>query len=74
MIDNSTFTGTNLTYYPRTSAALCRADCAGNEACRGYTWVKPGGYNPGDSPMCYLIKVVGKMVPHTCCMSQLKVN
>jgi hypothetical protein len=72
LMDNITFTGTNLTYYPRTSPGLCEADCARNASCRGFTWVKPGGYNPGDSAMCYLISYVKGRVSHRCCMSAVK--
>ena len=72
LMDNITFTGTNLTYYPRTSPGLCEADCARNAGCRGFTWVKPGGYNPGDSAMCYLISYVSGRVSHRCCMSAVK--
>jgi PAN domain len=72
LMDNITFSGTNLTYYPRSSPQLCQADCARNASCRGYTWVKPGGYNPGDSAMCYLIAVIGGRSSHKCCMSAVK--
>lgn len=72
MMNNITFTGTNLTYYPRASPQLCQADCANNQGCRGFTWVKPGGYKAGDSPMCYLISYVSGKVSHPCCMSAVK--
>ena len=72
LMDNTTFNGTNLTYYPRTSPGLCEADCARTPACRGFTWIKPGGYNPGDSAMCYLISYVSGKVTHKCCMSAVK--
>ena len=72
MMNNVTFTGTNLTYYPRASPQLCQSDCANNQRCRGFTWVKPGGYKAGDSPMCYLISSISSRVSHPCCMSAMK--
>jgi hypothetical protein len=50
--------GTNLTYYPKPDVAQCQADCANNPNCRGFTWIRAGTYNPGDSAMCYLVSVV----------------
>lgn len=72
MMNNVTFNGTNLTYYPRASSQLCQSDCANNQRCRGFTWVKPGGYKAGDSPMCYLISSISNRVSHPCCMSAMK--
>ncbi len=50
--------GTNLTYYPRPSAAECQADCAANPRCQGSTWIAAGTYKPSDAAMCYLLSVV----------------
>jgi hypothetical protein len=59
-----------LRYYPSPSEADCRADCErAGEDCMGYTWVKPGGYNPGDGPMCYLDKWYNGMTKHPCCIT-----
>ena len=30
----------------------------------GYTWVKPGGYQAGDGPMCYLNKWYNGITAH----------
>jgi PAN domain-containing protein len=72
LLDNITFQGTNLTYYPRASPGLCQSDCARNSNCKGFTWIKPGGYNPGDGAMCYLISAISGRVSHRCCMSASK--
>ena len=50
--------GTNLTYYAKPSFAGCQADCAGNAQCKGFTWIAPGTYSPGDPAMCYLMASV----------------
>ena len=47
--------GEILRYYPSPTQEDCRADCERDgENCLAYTWVKPGGYQPGDGPVCYL--------------------
>lgn len=74
LLDNITFQGTNLTYYPRASPAMCQSDCERNPNCKGFTWIKPGGYNPGDGAMCYLISAISGRVSHPCCMSAVKIN
>ena len=59
-----------LRYYPSPSEEDCRADCErAGEDCMGYTWVKPGGYNPGDGPMCYLDKWYNGLTKHPCCIT-----
>jgi hypothetical protein len=59
-----------LRYYPSPSQEDCRADCErAGEDCMGYTWVKPGGYNPGDGPMCYLDKWYNGITAHPCCIT-----
>lgn len=72
VLDNSTFQGTRITYYQRTSFAGCQADCAANASCRGATWIRPGAYNPGDPGMCYLMAALTVRVPHPCCISAVK--
>ena len=74
LLDNISFQGTNLTYYPRPSPGLCQSDCARNPNCKGFTWIKPGGYNPGDGAMCYLISAISGRASHRCCMSAVKIN
>ena len=72
LLQNMTFEGSRITYYPRTSFELCREDCAGNAKCNGLTWIKPGAYNPGDPGMCYLMSAVTNRVPHACCISAVR--
>jgi PAN domain-containing protein len=74
LLDNISFQGTNLTYYPRPSPGLCQSDCARNPNCKGFTWIKPGGYNPGDGAMCYLISAISGRASHRCCMSAVKIK
>jgi hypothetical protein len=61
--------GEILRYYGSPSAEACRQDCDKDLACRGYTWVKPGGYRPGDPPVCYLMRSFTNANQHTCCVS-----
>lgn len=72
VLDNMTFHGSRITYYQRTSFALCQADCAGNPNCKGLTWIRPGAYNPSDPGMCYLMASVTDRVAHTCCISAVR--
>lgn len=72
VLDNISFNGSRITYYQRTSFALCQADCAGNANCKGLTWIRPGAYNPSDPGMCYLMSAVTERVPHSCCISAVK--
>jgi hypothetical protein len=71
-LNNISFNGSRITYYQRTSFALCQADCDGNANCKGLTWIRPGAYNPGDPGMCYLMSEVTARVPHACCISAVK--
>jgi hypothetical protein len=64
--------GENLTYYPGTTVEQCQADCAKNERCRGFTFIRAGAYNPNDSAMCYLASKVTESVSHACCISAVK--
>lgn len=63
VLNNTSFNGSRITYYPRQTFGQCQSDCAANSACRGFTWIKPGAYNPGDSAMCYLMSAVTARVP-----------
>ncbi len=72
VMNNMSFNGSRITYYPRPSFGQCQADCAGNPNCKGFTWIRPGAYNPGDSAMCYLMSAVTARVPHVCCISAVK--
>lgn len=74
MLNNVSFNGDNLTYYRGSTAAQCKADCARNPRCAGFTYIKPEGYNPGDPAMCYLAARITSQAPHKCCISAKKVN
>jgi len=71
-LNNTSLNGTRITYYQRTSFALCQADCAGNANCKGLAWIRPGAYNPSDPGMCYLLSAVTQRVPHECCIAAVK--
>jgi hypothetical protein len=64
--------GENLTYYPGTTPEQCQADCARNEKCKAFTFIRAGAYNPQDSAMCYLASLVTGSVRHACCISAVK--
>lgn len=64
--------GENLTYYPATTIEKCQSDCAKDERCRGFTFIRAGAYNPNDSAMCYLASFVKESVFHVCCVSGIK--
>jgi len=72
VLDNMTLNGSRITYYPRPSFGLCQADCSRNANCKGFTWIRPGAYNPGDSAMCYLMSAVTARIPHSCCISAVR--
>ncbi len=63
VLNNMSLNGSRITYYQRTSFALCQADCSGNANCKAATWIKPGTYNPSDPGMCYLLSAVTQRVP-----------
>lgn len=71
-LNNISFNGSRITYYQRTSFALCQSDCAGNANCKGLTWIRPGAYNPSDPGMCYLMSAVTQRIPSSCCISAVK--
>jgi hypothetical protein len=72
VLNNTSFNGSRITYYQRTSFALCQADCAGNASCKGLTWIRPGAYNPSDPGMCYLMAAVTERISHACCISAVR--
>ena len=61
--------GETLRYFASPSPQACRSDCESNAQCQAYTWVKPGGYQPGDGPVCYLMRSYGGSSQHSCCIS-----
>ena len=62
--------GEMLRYYSSPSQEDCRVDCEREgENCFAYTWVKPGGYQPGDGPVCYLLKNTNGITKHPCCIT-----
>ena len=69
---SASMNGENLTYYPVTTPEQCQADCAKNDKCKGFTFIRAGAYNPNDSAMCYLASYVKEMVTHSCCISAVK--
>lgn len=72
MLNNTSFNGSRITYYQRTSFALCQADCSANANCKGLTWIRPGAYNPSDPGMCYLLSSVTQRTTHACCISAVR--
>ena len=43
---SASMNGENLTYYPGTTPEQCQADCAKNDKCKGFTFIRAGAYNP----------------------------
>lgn len=72
VMDNTSMDGSRITYYPRPSFGLCQSDCARNPNCKGFTWIRPGAYNPGDSAMCYIMATVTGRTSHACCISAVR--
>jgi hypothetical protein len=70
--DGLTFTGQNLRYFALGDYQQCQATCQNDPNCRGWSWVKPGGYKAGDPPVCYLVSRIDSEVRHPCCISGLK--
>jgi len=70
--NQASLTGTNLTYYPGSTAERCKSDCNGNANCKGFALIRAGYYNPNDPPMCYLVSEVTASVPSSCCISAVK--
>jgi hypothetical protein len=68
----ATTNGDTLTYYRGTTPDRCQEDCAKNSACKGFTFIRAGAYNPGDSAMCYQVALIKDIVPHKCCITAVK--
>ena len=73
-VDGSTLRDAKLiTYYTSPSAAACRADCERDPGrCTGFSWVKPGAFQPGGAPMCYLVSSYAERVASPCCVSGVR--
>lgn len=54
------------------NAAQCGNLCAGQAACKAWTWVKPGVLGP--QPVCYLKNGVPTRVDSACCTSGVKLT
>lgn len=50
----------------------CQQACADDARCKAYTFVKPGGYQASDPPVCYLMSSLGPQTGDSCCISGLK--
>ncbi|MFN2577369.1 MAG: PAN domain-containing protein [Pyrinomonadaceae bacterium] len=72
LMNNTSLNGSRITYYPRASMGQCQSDCAANGNCKGFAWIRPGAYNPGDSAMCYLLSAVTGKVSHPCCIAGVR--
>ena len=70
--DAMSLQGENLTYYRGTTPEQCQADCAENQKCKGFTYIRAGAYNPNDAAMCYLASKVTGEASHNCCISAVK--
>lgn len=55
---------------PQPDLALCRQACEQDEACKAYTYVKPGVQGPG--ARCWLKSSAGRPSPNACCISGIK--
>src|SRR5687767_15732288 len=65
--NQASLNGTNLTYYPGSTAERCKSDCNGNANCKGFALIRAGYYNPKDPPMCYLVSEVTAVDSSACC-------
>jgi PAN domain len=73
--DGCTFsTATNLDYFRAASFSACQASCAQDNRCIAWSWVKPGGFNAGDPPVCYRLAAASNIVPSKCCVAGWKSN
>ena len=61
--------GETLRFFRSPSEQACHRECENNSACQAYTWVKPGGYQPNDPPVCYLMRSYKAASRHRCCVS-----
>jgi hypothetical protein len=64
LLESTDIHGGLIRYFPLDQARvdLCARACASDGECRAYTYVKPGAYNAGDAPMCYLKSSVDRTV------------
>ena len=72
LMNNTSLNGSRITYYARASVGQCQSDCAANANCKGFAWIRPGAYNPGDSAMCYLLSAVTGKASHPCCIAGVR--
>ncbi len=76
--DNTTINppATLLRYFRLSDASLelCQSACAEDPGCVAFTYVRPGGYQAGDPPMCYLVASLGPRGKSTCCVTGVKVR
>jgi hypothetical protein len=70
--DQAGLEGERLTYYQKPTPEGCESDCAANEACVGWTFIREGFYKPSDPGMCYLMSQVTAWQPSPCCISGVK--
>ena len=61
-----------LRYFGSPSEDACRSSCSAAQGCVAYTFVRPGGYQVGDPPMCYLMSSLGPEVKHSCCVTGVR--
>jgi RHS repeat-associated protein len=55
---------------PTADPLLCQSECAGDAACKSFTYVKPGLHAPG--AVCYLKNGEPTPAPNNCCISGLR--
>jgi hypothetical protein len=68
--ENTDFRGSDLSRLIVTTATSCEANCKNNNACRAWTYVKPGQQGP--SGVCYLKNTLPRAYLDTCCTSGVK--
>lgn len=64
--------GKSLTAHGGTTPDNCQAACDKNPRCVAFTFIRPGGFSPGDPAMCYLMSEAKKVTPSTCCVTAIK--
>jgi hypothetical protein len=64
--------GERITFYPGTTIEQCQTDCAENQKCIAYTYIKKGAYSPDDPPMCYLMSAIRTLNPSDCCFTGIR--
>jgi hypothetical protein len=65
-VDGTDIKGPILRFFGLTAARveLCAQACTADANCRAYSYVKPGAYNAGDGPVCYLKSNVESTMPN----------